>query len=206
MNCLLPSILFLTRHLKSSIQFIGLLFIFISLSACEVLPINPPRIPTYGDYYLWLKSLDNEALLQEIERQKTNKQVKSPDADIYIMLLHSLPESPIYNPYTAKSILNKLELQYVESRYNPTNLALITLLRDLLNEQLLTIESHSDFKIQLKNANKMLVSLKEKVKIKDEDIVKHKNEIFDLNQALGTLKKQIELLQRIENNINQHGQ
>lgn len=172
--------------------------LLLSITGCELIPQKNTAIPTYGDYYLWLKTLDNEELLQEIEQQQKNKEVKSPDADIYVMLLHSLPKSPIYNPYTAKSMLNELQLQYVESRYNPTNLALITLLRDLLNEQLLTRQKQNDIQVQYKNAQNMLLALQKTSKVKDKNI-------FELKQQVQLLEEQMNQLHRIEKNISEHG-
>lgn len=182
-----------------------LVTLLLSISACEITPQKNTTIPTYGDYYLWLKTLDNDELLQEIEQQKKNQDVKSPDADIYILLLHSLPQSPIYNPYTAKTILNELQLQYVESRYNPTNLALITLLRDLLNEQLLTRQKQSDIKVQFNNAKNMLSALQKKSGIKDKKLIENSKEITELQQKVQMLEEQISQLHRIEKNINEHG-
>ncbi|WP_076418535.1 hypothetical protein [Colwellia sp. UCD-KL20] len=185
-----------------SLCLVTLLF---SISACEITPQKNTTIPTYGDYYLWLKTLDKDELLQEIEQQKKNQDVKSPDADIYILLLHSLPQSPIYNPYTAKTILNELQLQYVESRYNPTNLALITLLRDLLNEQLLTRQKQNDIKVQFNNAKNMLSALQKKSGIKDKKLIENSKEITELQQKVQLLEEQISQLHRIEKSINEHG-
>lgn len=187
------------------IKFLCLVALLLSVSACEVTPPKNTNIPTYGDYYLWLKTLDNDELLQEIEQQKKNQDVRSPDADIYVLLLHSLPQSPIYNPYTAKTILNELQLQYVESRYNPTNLALITLLRDLLNEQLLTRQKQNDIKVQFNNAQNMLSALQKKSGIKDKKLVENTKEITELQQKVQMLEEQISQLHRIEKNINEHG-
>ena len=147
------------KYLKHSL----LPLILILLVGCKTTPEVTASVPTYGDYYLWLKTLSNDELLQEVEQQRREQENYSSDADIHIMLLHSLPESPIYNPYEAKSILNELQLQYIQSRYNPTNLSLITLLRDLLNEQLLTIQKQNDITVQYKNNKKILVALQKKV-------------------------------------------
>lgn len=192
------------NHIKLLIT-IALIF---TISACELIPSQTPtptRIPTYGDYYLWLKTLDNAELLQEIEQQNKNKEVKSPDADIYVMLLHSLPKSPIYNPYTAKSMLNELRLQYVESRYNPTNLALITLLKDLLNEQLLMIQKYDNLALDFKNSNNMLLSTQEISGKKSKKLLTNDQQILELQQQVELLKEQINQLHRIEKNINEHG-
>lgn len=191
----------MTKHIKSAL----VISLLLNLSACEIIPQKITVIPTYGDYYLWLKTLNNDELLHEIEQQKKNSEAKSPDADIYVMLLHSLPKSPIYNPYTAKSMLNELQLQYVESRYNPTNLALITLLRDLLNEQLLTIQKQNNIQVQYTNAQNMLLTLQKTSVLKDKKLLKNDNDIFKLKQKVLLLEEQMSQLHRIEKNINEHG-
>lgn len=175
------------------------------LMGCQTTQAPPPVIPTYGDYYLWIKTLSNDELLQEVEHQRQKQEDFSSDADIHIMLLHSLPESPIYNPYEAKSILNELQLQYLQSRYNPTNLAFITMLRDLLNEQLLTIQKQNDITVQYKNNKKILARVQKKVSEKDKEILEKSKTIFDLNQQVQTLKEQLSQLQSIEKNISEHG-
>jgi|GEM_PF-769358 len=190
---------------RQPLKYLLLSVLFLSLSACESMSQKITHAPTYGDYYLWLKTLNNDELLQEIAQQKKNKAVKSPDADTYVMLLHSLPKSPIYNPYTAKSILNNLQQQYLESRYNPTNLALITLLRDLLNEQLLVIQKQNEITVEHNNAQKMLVALQEKNLIKNKKIFKSSIVIEALKQKVRMLEEQINQLHRIEKNINEHG-
>jgi hypothetical protein len=172
---------------------------------CKTSPEVTVVVPTYGDYYLWLKTLNNDELLQEVEQQRKRQESYSSDADIHIMLLHSLPESPIYNPYEAKSILNELQLQYLQSRYNPTNLALITLLRDLLNEQLLTIQKQNDVMVQFKNNKKIVASLQKSVGKKDKTLLKNAKEIFELKKDVQILREQISQLQSIEKNISEHG-
>ncbi len=191
---------------KSVVKTLAAMGLMISLSACEITPIEETtHIPTYGDYYLWLKSLDNEELLQEIEQQNINQHSKSPDADIYLMLLHTLPKSPIYNPYTAKSLLNELQLQYVESRYNPTNLALITLLRDLLNEQLLLIQKYDITTAELTSAKKSLTTQKSTASQQEQELKLKNEQVKELEQQVDLLKEQINQLHRIEKNISEHG-
>ena len=189
------------KYLKHSL----LPLILILLVGCKTTPEVTASVPTYGDYYLWLKTLSNDELLQEVEQQRREQENYSSDADIHIMLLHSLPESPIYNPYEAKSIQNELQLQYIQSRYNPTNLSLITLLRDLLNEQLLTIQKQNDITVQYKNNKKILVALQKKVLKKDKELLKNSKVMFTLIKDNEFLKEQINQLQSIEKNISEHG-
>ncbi len=187
------------------IKYILLTCLFLFMLGCKTTPQVTVTMPTYGDYYLWLKTLNNDELLQEVEQQRKKQESYSSDADIHIMLLHSLPESPIYNPYEAKTILNELQLQYIQSRYNPTNLALITLLRDLLNEQLLTIQKQSDMTVQFKNNKKILSTLRENIEKKDKKLLNNSKEIDQLNKDIQLLKEQISQLQSIEKNISEHG-
>ena len=175
------------------------------ISACELLPQHKTISPTYGDYYLWLKTLNHDDLLQEIEQQSKNQAASNPDADIYVMLLHSLPNSPIYSPYKAKSMLNELQLQNVESRYNPTNLALITLLKDLLNEQLLIAQKNSNLSVDYRNANKTILTLGSQIKEKEQQLAVKDEETVELKKQVALLKEQINQLHRIEKNISQHG-
>jgi len=207
MKCLKNIKIGIIKNKMNRIKLLLAIAVVCTVSACELIPSKaaPTRIPTYGDYYLWLKTLDNAELLQEIEQQNKNKEVKSPDADIYVMLLHSLPKSPIYNPYTAKSMLNELRLQYVESRYNPTNLALITLLKDLLNEQLLMINKHDNLALDLKNSRNILLSTQDILGKKNKDLLTNEQQILELQQQVELLKEQINQLHRIEKNINEHG-
>lgn len=194
-----------SKRLLPSIKTLLLTALAIHLTACQVTPTKVTKVPTYGDYYLWLKTLDKDELLQEIEQQKINKDIKSPDAYIYVTLLHSLPASPIYNPYTAKSLLNELRLKYVESRYNPTNLALITLLKDLLNEQLLTIQQYDKQKLDFNNSQNILLSVQKSLKKKNKQLVTQNNEIVTLKQQVALLQEQISQLHHIEQSINEHG-
>jgi len=191
--------------LKNTLQCYLLVAIFIVITGCQTTQKPPVRTPTYGDYYLWIKTLNNDELLLEVEQQRQKQEGHSSDADIHIMLLHTLPESPIYNPYEAKSRLNELELQYIQSRYNPTNLSLITLLRDLLNEQLLTIQKHDEINVQYKNNKKILARMQQKVGIQNKSTLKQNKQIAELKQQIKTLKEQLTQLQNIEKNISEHG-
>lgn len=187
------------------VKYLLIPFLVLFMIGCKTTPEVTVTMPTYGDYYLWLKTLNNDELLQEVEQQRQKQESYSSDADIHIMLLHSLPESPIYNPYEAKTILNELQLQYIQSRYNPTNLALITLLRDLLNEQLLTIQKQNDINVQFKNNKKILSTLRKNIEKKDTKLLNKSNEIDELNKSIQLLKEQINQLQSIEKNISEHG-
>ena len=118
-------------------------------------------------YYLWIKSLDKQALNEEIKYQQSleaktdlesSNQAKQ-QAKLYMILLHSLPAATVHNPYTAKAILNdKTFSRYIQQHLSLHDLALLTLLKDQLNQQLLHLRA-SDLQkksYQTKNAQLQL--------------------------------------------------
>lgn len=183
--------IFFTDPTKKINTYLILIAIMI-VSGCQLTNKSPLSTPTYGHYYLWLKSLSEEELLQEIDQQKQNELAGHTESEVYLLLLHALPKSPIHNPYTAKSMLNQFQLQYIESRYNPTNLALITLLRDQLNEELLSLQK--------------LEETTEQYKLLQIELTNIQTDNNDKSKKLLQLQQQIIQLRKIENTINEHGQ
>ena len=180
------------RAVKKCLSLGIVLGLALSLFGCQLLSQTPGPQSSYGQYYLWLKTLTSEELAVEIAQQKQSLLQGNIQAEEYLLLLHSLPSSPIHNAYTAKSILNKRKNQYVESHYNPTNLALITVLKDQLNQQLLILKKLTDKTEDLQLSRKQQVAL---------------NKSNTANKALIIqLKQQIVQLKKIEKNINEHGQ
>ena len=58
------------------------------------------------------------------------------NADLQLIMLYSLPNSPIHNAYTAKSQLNDYQLEpYNNAIFNATDLAFVVMLKDQLNQQ-----------------------------------------------------------------------
>ncbi|WP_448212829.1 hypothetical protein [Colwellia sp. MEBiC06753] len=95
-----------------------------------------------GAYYQWIKALEPKQLSAEIALQKQRVTNNQTNAQIYLLMLHSLPSAPIHNPYIAKSMLNDGAFnQYLFAHVSSEDLALITLLRDQLNQQLLLIQA-----------------------------------------------------------------
>jgi len=176
---------------NKAIKLVCLSLTILIMSGCQLVssPINSTS--SYGQYYLWLKGLTAEELKQEVSRQKQSQSMGNVQAKEFLLLLHSLPNSPVYNAYTAKSILNELHSQQIEAQYVPKNLALMTLLKDQLNQQLFALE-------KLKNKSALLVSRQNEIQQ-----VKQSSE----QQALliKQLKQQITQLKKIEKNINEHG-
>ena len=159
----------------------------------EIIQVIAPT--NYGQYYLGLKKLSNEQLLSEIHHQK-QLNGEEFDSNIKLLMIHSLPNSSIYNPYTAKTILN--QYQFDNSQYfeiNDTDVALLTVLRDQLNQQLLLFQ---------KLIGQDLVN--------DRNIAQQTNtinelnvQVSSLNEQLSLLKLQLQQLKTIELNINNHG-
>lgn len=107
---------------------------------------DSPR-ESYGEYYLTLQQLSEQQLTAEInkqqasiESQKIKKLQSNYDSQIKLLLLYSLPESPIYNSFNAKALLNQMQSEgnnLVFAHITPNDQAFINLLRDQLNQRLL---------------------------------------------------------------------
>jgi len=183
-----------------------LFFLLLSSTGCQLLNQPETLTTSYGQYYLWLKSLNQEELQEEIMQQKHNLAVNDSDAELHLLLIHALPNSPIHNPYTAKALLNTFQLQYISSRYNSENLAFITMLRDQLNQQLLTLEKLSKA-LKTGKKNRLIQSSLDKENNKYKIIQKSLNkENQQHQQSIKRLKQQIIQLKKIEQTINNHEQ
>lgn len=122
------------------------MLILLPLSGCESLVDSKPKTINFSHYYLWIKSLNDKEVAQEITRQKSNKQQGSK-TDVQLIMLYSLPNSPIHNPYTAKSMLNDYPLApYLETTFSTSDLAFIVMLKDQLNQQLLLLAQITNYK------------------------------------------------------------
>ncbi len=177
------------RYSSYSIIFISLLF----LSGCQLLPESSKENVEFNHYYLWIKSLNDEEVLQEISRQKNNKQSGLVKADMQLIMLYSLPNSPIHNPYTAKAQLNNYPLEsYEYSVFNAADLAFVVMLKDQLNQQLLILKQLNDYKGAYKQS-------KELITVQQAEILEAKKDINQLNKKIIQLKK-------IEKAISKHGQ
>jgi len=161
------------------------------LSGCQVTPVkNTPKIvkhnTSYGEYYLELQTLTEIELITEVEklqRQITQIPTNSPQQDyntqIKLLLLYSLPKSPIYNTFNAKALLNKMKREEKTTsiiKLSPSEKGLIALLRDQLNQRLLM-------------RNRLL----EQQKNQQDKALKQQQELVDkthlLEQIIGQLKK-----------------
>jgi len=118
--------------------------VLLLLSACELTTKNESPGITYGEYYLALQQLNQQQLLEEVNKQQTDVErqtnTQNYDAQIKLLLLYSLPESPIYNSFHAKILLNKLNNEDNNAAFatiTPSEQAFISLLHDQLNQRLL---------------------------------------------------------------------
>jgi hypothetical protein len=180
-----------------------ILFVFTSLflSACQVTNQHPFTQVTantvdFGQYYLALKSLSESELEIEIEQQRLKKSEGSIEAEINLILLHSLPNSSIHNAYTAKSKLN--EQMKIHNTYylSSADQAFISLLKDQLNQQLFLFQ-------KLINQELDLDKQKEKFQIKEKNQL---SKIAELELMVTQLTKKITQLKKIEQTISEHGQ
>jgi len=147
----------------------------------------------FSNYYLWIKSLNEDEIAQEIIEQKNNKQSGYAKADVQLIMLYSLPNSTVHNPYTAKTMLNDYPLEpYNDSTLNSTDLAFIVMLKDQLNQQLLLLEQLTNYKGAYQQSKK--VNIAQQLKINQS------------NEKINQLNKQIIQLKKIEKTISERGQ
>ena len=164
-------------------------------TGCQILP-QPQQTTThntsyYGGYYMWIKSLSEDELRAEVLLQQENSKLGNELAETHLLLLYSLPNSPIHNPYTAKSKLNQKQVQLDETEINSTDLAFIVMLKDQLNQQLLIL-------------NKLI--LNERADEKTQKKLEQQQHSIELLEAKSLkLQQQIQQLKNIEKNINNHG-
>ncbi len=144
----------------------------------------------YAQYYLWLKNLPSDALLAEIEQQKARAQAGDVNADFNLILLYSLPDSPIHNAYNAKAKLNK-HSEKLYKQLTASDLALITLLKDQLNQQLFLYQQLVE---QEKYQRNMQLTLSQQ-----------QQKIIALQKQVAALQQQIKQLKTIEKTIQQRG-
>lgn len=142
--------------------------------------------PNLSAYYQWLKGLETEQLASEAALQQQRKIEQVPDADLFLLLLRSLPRSPIHNPYTAKAMLNQGDFnQYIYANVSAADLAFVTMLRDQLNQQLLLLQAN-----------------KENVTQSKQEIAKLTLKLAMYQEANTSLSEKLEQLKAIEAQLN----
>lgn len=176
-------------------QCLPLFFILLlsTLSGCQLMTDSNNNGVNFSDYYLWIKSLNEGEITQEIIEQKNNKESGYAKAEIQLIMLYSLPNSPIHNPYTAKTMLNDYPLEpYNDSTFNSTDLAFIIMLKDQLNQQLLLLEQLANYTGAYQQSKK--INTAQQLKIDQR------------NKKINQLNKQIIQLKKIEKTISERGQ
>lgn len=186
--------LFYTQHCHSKL---AVVMLAILLSGCQTTSpvIEPAKKPIdYSHYYVWLKTLSNTQLLTEEQTQKsstTSNSQKLINSQGKLILIYSLPNSTLHQPYKAKRLLNNLLLS--EHSLNEHNLAFTTLLRDQLNTQLHLLQKQEELtksiNMHTEHCNKTISQLTTQLNQKDIDL-EHVN-------------KQLRLLKKIDQRIDQ---
>ncbi|HCM46826.1 MAG TPA: hypothetical protein DIS98_04755 [Colwellia sp.] len=176
-------------------QYFSITFIILLANLSSACQITAPvtditqNSVKYSQYYLGLKNLNNKQLLLEEHKQHTLMADQLKDKALSqgkLILIYSLPNPIVYQPYKAKRLLNEHLL--ASSTLGKENLAFTMLLRDQLNNQL---------------------HLLEKITFFEQNLIKQSNAhhkiIEQLNQQLEHVNQQLMLLKKIDQNINERG-
>jgi len=180
---------FKSLHLIKSVL---VLCFFIICTGCQLTQEQSVE-SQYSDYYLRIKNLSSDELLSEIQQQKQNLSLGYYDAEVHLAMLYGLPNSPIYNVYTAKTKLNQWTLNSQQSmQISSADFGFITMMKDQLNRQIMALN-------KLLQAEQLLqeFQISQKIKLADENVLK---------TQLLKLKQQIIQLKNIELNINDQEQ
>lgn len=179
------------------------------LAGCELLKFdNSPSQHeshniNYTEFYLSLTALSDEQITESMHQHqlisKVNNAPNIKEIDgktsnvswhLKSVLFFALPDSPVHNPFTAKSKLNQLSFDNLkETHLSSADFAFFSMLRTQLNQQILLLNALSAEK-------KTLQRMKQAYQIKSSK----------LQQQLQALQQQIIQLKKIESNINEHGQ
>lgn len=175
-------------------QYFSIIFIMLlaSLSsACQMTTptSNTNNVVSYSDYYLWLNTLDKQEILAEEHKQIALLNKTLNDVDLSqgkLILIYSLANTPLHQPYKAKRLLNEHLL--VSNNMSKENLAFTMLLRDQLNTQLHLLEK------QAKASKKF-----------NKQSHEYHTIIEQLKSQLKLVNQQLILLKKIDQNINERG-
>lgn len=173
------------ENLLSSVL-ISLSIILLVLPGCQLTESKAINNTTYGQYYLSLQQLSEQQLNAEIDKHQLSlaqpQKVNSPnnyDLQIKMLLLYSLPKSPIYNTFNAKALLNQMQQDgdnAALAHIDHNDQAFITLLRDQLNQRLLMrnrlLEQQ---KSQKQQASQLQLQLAQQVSLLEQTIKQLKN-------------------------------
>lgn len=129
----------------------------------------------FSHYYLRIKSLNDDEIAQEIIKQKNNQQTTYAPSNVQLVMLYSLPNSPIHNPYTAKTMLNDYPLASDNKTiFGDTDLAFIVMLKDQVNQQLLLLEQLTNYKGVYQQAKEVSTAQQFKIDQLNEQIIQLK--------------------------------
>ena len=172
-------------HHRFSISAV-LLSAYLMLSGCHLTEQVQTSNVSYGEYYLALQQyseleLANEVanLQEKIAKIPSFSEINDYDNQIKLLLLYSLPQSPIYNSFNAKALLNQMKKEGNNAAFatiKPHEQAFITLLRDQLNQRLLM---HNRLQLQQQNQQKSALAQQQKLL----------SQIALLEQTIAQLKK-----------------
>lgn len=165
---------------------ISLSIVLLLLPGCQLTQNKAINSTNYGQYYLSLQHLSEQQLSAEIQKHQFSlsqpQQENSPnkyDLQIKMLLLYSLPKSPIYNTFNAKALLNQMQQDgdnAALAHIDHNDQAFITLLRDQLNQRLLMrnrlLEQQ---KTQKQQASQLQQQLIEQVSLLEQTIKQLKN-------------------------------
>ena len=184
------------KTIKNAYEISLITSLLLLLSACQLIPNDASSDAqkhnhtfekiSYSDYYLWLKTLSSAELLIEVkEQQKAFALVDVPQRNhsrhqSKLLLIYSLPNPIVYQPYKAKTLLNSYHLPNNANSQTDANLVFMVMLRDQLNNQL-----------HLLNEQVLLTK-------------KHQQSQEAQTAEIDHLKKQLSQLKAIEKNINNH--
>lgn len=148
-------------------------------SGCQSTDHQIKHIPI-GDYYLAVKGYSAEQFSQELAWQKQQLVIAPTDSAIKLAVLYTMSNRSDYNPYTAKTYLNKVADHHISI----DDLAFVTALREQLNGLIIQLnQSH-----QAKSRIKQLENALEQTKLENK-----------------RLNEKIEQLKLIEQTIQQQG-
>lgn len=176
------------RSKKQMISQISVIFACLALSACQLTPTSDEAdkqsAASFSHYYLWIKNLNNNELLAEEKKQKNLLNTEQhANSQSKLILIYSLPYTPLHKPYKAKELLNEHLLN--SDSQSKENIAFTMILRDQLNYQL------------------TLLSKKQAVKQDHKAVSAKDQELIDkLQTQLNQVNQQLVLLKKIDKNIN----
>jgi len=170
-------------RVQKQLSILCIVYLAILTSACQMTAPTVNDSKSYSLYYLGLKNSTPEEILTKEKSLKILLKNKVRDDDVFIqgklILIYSLSNSSLHNPYKAKRLLN----EYLLAGDNITkeNFAFIMMLRDQLNSQL-----------------HLLASQKASSEICEKDSDEH-------HLLIEKLQQQLKLLKQIDRNINERG-